>query len=108
MATAEETLQEGWKAQQAGDPRTAERVYRQVIASEPIHANAWCFLGMALHDQVRYQEAIAAYHKALALQPKFAIAFNNLGNTYRLMRQLDKAIECFDKAIALKPDYLIA
>ncbi|HEY2413449.1 MAG TPA: FkbM family methyltransferase [Pirellulaceae bacterium] len=108
MATAEQTLEQGWKAQKAGDPRTAERFYRQTLADHPSDGNAWCFLGMALHDQERYHEAVAAYEKSLALQPSTHITLNNLGNTYRLMRQLDKAVECFDKAIRLKPDYLIA
>src|SRR6476660_1851157 len=105
---AEQTLEQGWKAQKAGDPRTAERFYRQALADQPSDANAWCFLGMALHDQERYHEAVAAYEKSLALQPHTHITLNNLGNTYRLMRQLDKAVEAFDKAIRLKPDYLIA
>jgi FkbM family methyltransferase len=105
---AEQTLEQGWKAQKAGDPRTAERFYRQALADHPNDANAWCFLGMALHDQERYLESVAAYEKSLAIQPGAHITHNNLGNTYRLMRQLDKAVECFDKAIRLKPDYIIA
>jgi FkbM family methyltransferase len=104
----EKTLEQGWKAQKAGDPRTAERFYRQALADQPSDANAWCFLGMALHDQERYHESVAAYEKSLAIQPDAHITLNNLGNTYRLMRQLDKAVESFDKAIRLKPDYLIA
>jgi FkbM family methyltransferase len=108
MVTAEQTLEQGWKAQKAGDPRTAERFYRQVLADRPNDANAWCFLGMALHDQVRYHESVAAYEKSLALQPDAHITLNNLGNTYRMMRQLDKAVEAFDKAIRLKADYTIA
>ncbi len=108
MPTTEQQLNEGWKAQQAKNPRLAEHLYLQVLNSEPNNANAWCFLGMALHDQERYDEALSAYDKAMKLKPDFAIGLNNLGNTYRLMRQLDKAVECFDRAIALKPDYLIA
>jgi FkbM family methyltransferase len=108
MADAQQTLEQGWQAHQARDWHTAERLYRQVLVEQPDHANAWCFLGMVLHDEERYQEAVAAYQKALAINPTFAIALNNLGNTYRLMRQLDRAVECFDRAIALKRDYLIA
>lgn len=108
MATAQQLLDQGWKLQQAGNPRGAEQNYLQVLAAEPKHANAWCFLGMALHDQERYDDAISAYQKALELQPDFPIALNNLGNTYRLMRRLPDAVRTFDRAISLKPDYLIA
>src|SRR6478752_3993589 len=108
MPTIQELLDQGWKTQQAGQARAAEQIYLQVLAAEPKDANAWCFLGMALHEQERYDDALAAYHKAMELQPDFPIALNNLGNTYRLMRRLPDAVKTFDRAIALKPDYLIA
>jgi FkbM family methyltransferase len=108
VPTIDEALSQGWKIHQAGKVRDAEHIYRQVLAAQPTSADAWCYLGIALHDQQRYDEAIAAYRRALELRPDFTIAYNNLGNTYRLMRRLPDAVECFDKALALKPDYLIA
>src|SRR5436190_9231574 len=108
MPTIAESLNQGWKLQQAGRPREAEQRYQQVLASQPTNPDAWCYLGMALHDQQRYSEAISAYRRSLELKPDFPIALNNLGNTFRLTRRLDEAITAFDKAIQLKPDYLIA
>jgi FkbM family methyltransferase len=108
MPSPEEMLSHGWQIHQAGNVSQAEQIYQQVLAAQPANANAWCYLGIALHDQQRYDEALAAYHRALALKPEFPIALNNLGNTYRLMRRVDQAVECFDKALLLKPDYLLA
>ena len=87
----------------------AEQLYRQVLAAQPTNPNAWCYLGMALHDQERYDEAVAAYRRALELQPNFPIALNNLGNSLSpACGGSTKPSSCFDQAIALKPDYLIA
>src|SRR5439155_22800855 len=104
----EEKLNEGWRIHQSGNVAEAERRYREVVAAYPVSANAWCYLGMALSDQERYDEAVAAYRQALKLPPNFPIALNNLGNAFRMMRRLDDAVKTFDRAIELKADYTIA
>ncbi len=76
-------LQSAWKIHQSGGTAQAHQMYRQVVDQVPDHANAWCYLGIALHDLKRYREAIDAYQKAIALQPIFPIAYNNLGNSLR-------------------------
>ncbi len=108
MTTTAEALAQGWRVHQAGQWAAAERIYRQVLQTNPADANAWCYLGIALHDQDRLDEAVAAYRRALQLQPAFPVAFNNLGNTLRLQRKLADAVACFDQALRLKPDYVNA
>ncbi|HUG70243.1 MAG TPA: DUF6165 family protein [Pirellulaceae bacterium] len=108
MPTVEEALQLGWKRHQAGDFRNAEHIYRQVIAVSSADANAWCFLGMACHDQSRFDEAVEAYRKALDLQPNFPIVFSNLGNTLKQQGKLEEAEASCREALRLKPDYSTA
>jgi FkbM family methyltransferase len=108
MPTAEQALNEAWKIHQSGDVPRAERMYAQVINAFPSHAAGWCYLGMALHDLERYDEAVAAYQRAIRLQPSFPIAFNNLGNTQRQLRRLSDAVASYNRAIELKPDYVTA
>jgi FkbM family methyltransferase len=106
--TAEEALNQAWKIHQGGDLARAERMYAQVVNAQPGHASAWCYLGMALHDQERFEEAVTAYKRALGLQPNFPIALNNLGNSQRQLRRLSEAVASFNRAIELKPDYVTA
>lgn len=108
MPTIDEALQIGWKKHQAGDLRNAEHVYRQVLQAAPKNANAWCFLGMAYHDQQRYEEAVDAYHKALEIQPKFPVALSNLGNTLKQQGRPEEAEKSCLEALRLKPDYSTA
>ena len=84
MPTFDETLTEAWKIHQSGDLLAAERIYRHVIGTQPTLASAWCYLGIALHDQERYDEAVAPIGERSSSSPQFPIAFNNLGNTLRL------------------------
>lgn len=108
MPSADVVLQQAWQAHQNGQVSAAEGVYRQVLAYLPNHANAWCFLGIALHDQRRYREAIEAYRKALEVNPDFPIALNNLGNSLRYDYRVEEADACFRRALELKPDYFNA
>lgn len=108
MAATAELLSQGWRLHQAGQLKTAEQHYRQALQLAPQDPNAWCYLGMACHDQERLDEAVAAYRQALRLQPDFPIAWNNLGNSLRLQRKIDEALASFDQALRLKPDYLTA
>jgi FkbM family methyltransferase len=105
MPTVEEALQLGWKRHQAGDLRNAEHIYRQVIEVASADANAWCFLGMACHDQAKYDEAVAAYHKALEFQPNFPVALSNLGNTLKQQGKFEEAEASCRESLRLKPDY---
>ncbi|MEO2022776.1 MAG: FkbM family methyltransferase [Pirellulaceae bacterium] len=108
MSTIDETLQLGWQQHQAGDLRSAEDVYRQVLEASPDNANAWCFLGMVCHDQQHYDDAIEAYHKAIEIQPDFSTAFSNLGNTQKQQGKLIEAEKSCREALRLKPDYSTA
>ena len=108
MATIQEELARGWQIHQNKQLPQAEAIYRNVLRQVPQSANAWCYLGIALHDQRRYHEAVDAYRQALAIQANFPIALNNLGNTLRYVAQFEESDACFQKAIDLKPDYLNA
>jgi len=108
MTTTADALAHGWTLHQAGDIAGAEQIYRQVLQADANNANAWCYFGMACHDQDRLDEAVVAYRKAIQILPNFPVAFNNLGNTLRLQRRLDESIASFDHALSLKPDYVNA
>jgi FkbM family methyltransferase len=108
MATAAETLQQGWRIHQSGDFAGAERMYRAVLQADANNANAWCYLGIACYDQDRFDEAVASYQRAIQIQPQFPIAYNNLGNTLRMQKRLTEALACFDEALRQQPGYVNA
>jgi tetratricopeptide (TPR) repeat protein len=68
------------------------------------HYNA----GVKLHEQGRWEEAIAEYNKAIELDPNLAIVYNNRGAAYFETGQYDLAIADFNKAIELDPNLAMA
>ncbi len=91
MTEAQNLIQRGWQLHQQDQLSQAETLYRNAVSKEPGNANAWCYLGMALHDRKQYESAAKAYEQALAIQPSFPIALNNYGNTLRYLSKFDKA-----------------
>jgi FkbM family methyltransferase len=108
MPTVDEVLNLAWQQHQAGDVCGAEDVYRRVLAQAPESANAWCFLGMACHDQRRLDEAVEAYRHALRIQPEFPIVLSNLGNTLKQQGHPEDAEASCLEAIRIQADYTSA
>lgn len=108
VSSIEAALGKAWEAHQRGDVAAAEQVYRQAVAEAPDHAHAWCYLGLACHDQERFIEAEQAYRHAIRLLPGFTVAHNNLGNSLKLQGRIDEALASFERAIELDPNYVNA
>ncbi len=49
MATATTAFQTALAHHQAGQLREAEALYRQILAAQPQHADAWHLLGLVAH-----------------------------------------------------------
>jgi tetratricopeptide (TPR) repeat protein len=108
MPSSSEVLRQGWQLHQAGNVDQAERIYRQVLGAEPRNADASVYLGIALFDQRKFAESVAAYREAIKIRPTYPIAWNNLGNSLRLQGEIDQAEACFEEALSQQPGYLSA
>ena len=70
----------------------AERVFRQMIADEPDHADALNYLGYMLAERgERLDESIEYVQRALALDPGNAAYLDSLGWAYFKLNRLDLA-----------------
>ena len=65
-------------------------------------------LGIALQNQGKLDEAIAAYLHAIGIKPDYAEVHSNLGIALKSQRKLDEAIAACRRAISIKPDYVEA
>jgi protein O-GlcNAc transferase len=88
-----------------GRLREAETIYRQILASDPNHHDAWHLLGLIASEVGDHQKGVECIQRALTLRPDWAEAHFNLGNNWKRQEKLDLAIACYQRALQLKPDF---
>jgi tetratricopeptide (TPR) repeat protein len=77
--------------------------YRRALALEPLQPEALHFLGIALAQLGRYDEALPSLSLMLRLQPDNAAAHNHYGNALAGLSRHEQALEVYDRAIRLEP-----
>ncbi|MEE8171651.1 MAG: tetratricopeptide repeat protein, partial [Alphaproteobacteria bacterium] len=63
--------------------KKAERLYRNVLKSNPRNSVALNLLGVLNYQGGRHGKAIQLISKAVAVSPDYAFAHFNLGNVYK-------------------------
>jgi tetratricopeptide (TPR) repeat protein len=91
---------------QKGELRRAEAWYRKAVASDPLQASYYIFLGGILAKTGRFSEAEATHRKATRCR-KGCIdeAYHNLGLVLRAQGRYLEARTCFRKALKIDPKY---
>jgi tetratricopeptide (TPR) repeat protein len=85
----------------------AIEAFNQSLAIEP-NAILHYRIAIALLQQAKREEAIAACLKAESLGFADQNLFNTLGTIHHQIGQIDKAIEYFQKALGIQPDFPLA
>ncbi|MGD0768548.1 MAG: tetratricopeptide repeat protein, partial [Tepidisphaeraceae bacterium] len=106
--TLQQQLESGVSHHQAGRLAEAERIYRQILAQQPDHADALRLLGVLAGQAGQVDAGMELIRRAIRLKPDLAVAHSNLGNALKDKGQLDEAIASYREAIRLKPDFVEA
>ena len=77
----------------------------KVIASKPMHADAFLQRGITLRNMGRLDEALANYNTAMTLCTPDAQTHLSRGNLLALLRQPQEALEDIEKALALRAGF---
>ena len=89
----------------AGRLGEAERLYRQVLAAVPGHADSLHLLGLIVKDRGCRHEAAGLIGRAIASKADQPVFYLNLGICMRGLGRLERAVACYRRAIDLRPDY---
>ena len=92
----------------AGRTAEAEALYREVLAADPRHADAFVNLGAIHRDRGELDLAASAYESALAIIPRHAKAVYNLGDVHNTRHSVAEAEDCFRQAAEIDPDFVEA
>jgi len=90
---------------QAGRLGEAERIYQQVLAVNPRHAESLHLLGMIAFQKQRHDSAVDLIARAIAINAQNASYHSNLGLVLRDLKRLDEAEGSFRRALDIKPDH---
>ena len=86
-----------------GDLRGAEAALRRECAAYPESADAHNVLGVALINQSRRDDALAAFQAALRVDPDHVEANNNAGNLLTALGRREEAVSHFERALRKNP-----
>jgi predicted O-linked N-acetylglucosamine transferase (SPINDLY family) len=101
------TLESAVRHHRAGEFEQAEKLYRQVLKSQPKNPDALHLLGVMAHQAGRHDKAVEYIRRAIKSRPRAAF-HSNLGLAYHALGKLDRAVDSYRRALALKPDYIDA
>jgi tetratricopeptide (TPR) repeat protein len=101
VTNAADLLSIAWQHHQAGALGQAEEMYRQIVAIDPHHADAWHRLGVAVYQQGRHLEAIPLIARAIELAPGDPAMYCHLGAAQGSAGELAAAVESFHQALSI-------
>jgi tetratricopeptide (TPR) repeat protein len=101
-------LAEALTLHQAGRLADAEKIYKQILAREPGHAESLNWLGVIAHQRAHHAEAIRLIDLALKTNPGDVLALNNRGNALLALKRFEEALSSYDRALAVRPDFAVA
>ncbi len=103
--SVDEVFEDAEDAEQAGDLRAAEALYRRCVGLDKSDPIAPFNLANVLREQGREREAKAYLQLALAIDPKFADAWYNLALLLDAEGRKDLARAYLERAGSADPDY---
>jgi hypothetical protein len=83
---------------QAGDFEGAEAELREVTEASPDNAQAWAMLGLAVHSQERWEEALDLHLKAAELPATAGVGHFRAGLAQLRLGRLDEAFDSWGRA----------
>ena len=106
-ADADAWFQRG-EAAESSDEHAAEHAYRQAIALDAGHANAYVNLGAMLCEAGRCTEAVALFDQALAQGAASAALHFNHAIALEDVGLFHQAVASYERVLSLEPDFLDA
>ncbi len=92
----------------AGDPRSAIKEYREAIRVAPLQVPPRSNLAVAYLMLGMYDEAVIELEVAVSMMPDHHVLHGNLGYAYLKKRRWKMAKTEFETALKLKPGYRLA
>jgi tetratricopeptide (TPR) repeat protein len=98
-------LAEGLAEHQAGRMADAERIYTQILVTEPELFDALHLRGLIYHQRGDHRGALSQIDAALRIDPNNLLGLNNRGLVLNALGRFDEALASYARALALQPNF---
>ncbi|HEY1503685.1 MAG TPA: tetratricopeptide repeat protein [Stellaceae bacterium] len=105
---AQDSFNEALRLHQSGHYAEAERLYRQILARDPRHADSLHLLGVLAYQRGEPLSAIDLIGQAIAITDAVPFFHNNRGLALAALGRIDEATAHYERALTLKADYVEA
>jgi tetratricopeptide (TPR) repeat protein/transglutaminase-like putative cysteine protease len=102
-ATADELLESGIAALNAGNPDAAIPLLKRASEIDPKTKQVWNDLGLAYLRLGQFDDAAAAFHKQIDADPYDEHVYNYLGLTLSQQEKFSEAADAFKKQLEINP-----
>lgn len=102
-ATADELIESGVAALNAGNVREAIPLFERVTELDPKTKQGWNDLGLAYLRLGQFDDAAAAFHKQIEVDPYDEHVYNYLGITLQQQEKYSEAADAFKKQVEINP-----
>ena len=89
---------------QSGRLQEAEKLYKEIIRTDPEHADAIHLLGVIAHQSGHRQIAIDLINEAIDIDSSNPLYYSNLGEAHLALWEIPEAVECYQSALELSPE----
>ena len=103
IISADQAFQLARVYHRCGQLPLAEKLYRQVLSTQPEHVEAMHQIGLIAVATGRHEEAARLISEAIARDPGNGTYYSELGLVYRQLGRMDEAVGYLGRATALSP-----
>lgn len=105
MADVQQTMQSAVEAHRTGKLAEAEKLYKQVLAADQNHVDAWRLLGVVAGQVGKFEIAVQLIGRAVLIRPELVEGWTDLAEALTGLGKLEDAKVAYEKAIALRPAF---
>ncbi|HEV8606724.1 MAG TPA: tetratricopeptide repeat protein [Tepidisphaeraceae bacterium] len=105
MTDIRQTLESAVEAHRAGKLAEAEKLYKQVLAADQNHVDAWRLLGVVASQVGKFEIAVQLIGRAVQIRPDLPEGWTDLAEALTGMGKLEDAKVAYEKAIAIRPTF---
>jgi len=100
----EDEIRHALEKHKSGEPREADKIYRNILKRDPNHVEAARLLAGLAVENKQFRDAEVFLRHAASIAPDYGRTWVDLTNVLREQQKFDEALECAIKVLEMAPE----